>query len=129
MLGHSSCSEAGSILFYSGYSYSWGAYCATRGVYPHCNEPNSNWDNYLLSKRNYFYLVNSQQPKYFYFKSRHLLKIMNYFYILYSLNNDCGSHLTIRIDPYNNARYHIINQLTLLGLSTNYCQYPLLTKH
>ena len=71
MLGHSSCSEAGSILFYSGYSYSWGAYCATRGVYPYCNEPNSNWDNYLLSKRNCYSILRNGNQKFC------ILKVLN----------------------------------------------------
>ena len=48
--------------------------------------------------------LNYNRRDMYYFKSKHLLRIMNHFHILYTLNNDCCSHITIRINRHNNAR-------------------------
>ena len=50
MTSHENCSKAGSILTYSGYSYSWGAFCTISDNVSDCNSgTNSNWKRYLLS--------------------------------------------------------------------------------
>lgn len=51
MISHAECSQNGSMLFYSPYSYSesWGVRCALLGDHEECTENNSNWQEYVLS--------------------------------------------------------------------------------
>jgi len=47
-MGNDVCSQAGSVLFYSAYSYdqSWGVRCATHANFLTCTENNQNWQEY-----------------------------------------------------------------------------------
>jgi len=47
-MGNDVCSQAGSVLFYSAYSYdySWGVRCATHANFGSCRENNPNWQEY-----------------------------------------------------------------------------------
>jgi len=51
MLNHNQCKNEGSMLFYSGYSYSvsWSVRCALAGHHEHCTERNPNWQEYILT--------------------------------------------------------------------------------
>ena len=50
MLSNSKYAVDGAILFYSGYSYAWGVYCATPEMAKdHQGGDNPNWTKYQLS--------------------------------------------------------------------------------
>jgi len=52
MLSHDECSQEGSLLYYSSYSYhhTWGVRCAAPEIQVECEgEDNENWQEYLLS--------------------------------------------------------------------------------
>lgn len=51
MLNHNQCKNEGSMLFYSGYSYSvsWSVRCALAGHHEQCTERNRNWQEYILT--------------------------------------------------------------------------------
>ena len=49
MMNHETCSQDGSVLFYSNYSYEWGAKCMIAEDLRKCIELNENWKKYLLS--------------------------------------------------------------------------------
>ena len=58
MLSNSKYAVDGAILFYSGYSYAWGVYCATPEMAKdHQDGDNPNWTKYQLSYQGQFQVI------------------------------------------------------------------------
>jgi len=49
MLADDICSQPGSMMFYSDYSFAWGVRCTTSEQISHCQEQNPNWREYILT--------------------------------------------------------------------------------